>query len=302
VGRVRSPPVRRLDPTCAGRRLAAVLTGCGAAVVAAACLSAVGSAAGAAPPGPGGAGPYYVAIGASESVGVQPVPWDHHGVPTDQGYTHDLTAIERARWPGLQLVDFGCPGITAQGALDGDGRCRYAAGSEVATAVRFIEAHPHKIAFVTVDLGFNDVWPCLVRHDVDEACVDAAVDRVARAVPAILSALRAAGGPDLLVVGLQHADPYVADARFGDVSFARETVPVFDRMNDVLSSAYDAAGAVLARVPDLRHGATGPAAVESACAQTWMCADRNIHPTADGYRVIAEAVATAISGAEVTSG
>jgi lysophospholipase L1-like esterase len=249
-----------------------------------------------------GVGPYYVAIGASESVGVQPAPGHPHGVPTDDGYADDLTKMEQARWPGLRLVDFGCPGITAQGALDGVGRCRYAAGSEVATAARFIREHRDEVALVTVDLGYNDLWPCLAHHLVDAGCADAAIRRIGDAIPEVLAALRAAGGPDLLIVGLQHADPYVADARFGEVDFARSTVPIFDRMNDVLTSAYADAGAIVAHVPGPRGGNVGPDAVADACARTWMCRDHNIHPTDDGYRLIAGAVATAIARSQSTGG
>lgn len=241
-----------------------------------------------------GAGPYYVAIGASESVGVQPSSRIDRTVRTDEGYTDDLTEMEQARWPGLTLVDFGCPGITVQGALDGPGPCDYRAGSEVSTAVEFVRDHPHEVALVTVDLGFNDVWPCLLHHKVDPACVESAIDRVSDKLPAILKSLRAAGGPGLLIVGLQHADPYVADARFGDTGFAGETVLVIDRLNDVLSSVYRAAHALIARVPDPRRSAAGPKAIQVACRTTWMCADRNIHPTPDGYREIAGEIAAAI--------
>lgn len=242
----------------------------------------------------GQSGPYYVAVGASESVGVQPVPADHQVVPTDQGYADDLTTMEQRRWPGLQLADFGCPGITAEGALHGGGPCPYASGSQVGTAVTFVGHHRHEVALVTVDLGFNDLWPCLLNGMVDEACVSGALARVAGALPAVLGALRAAGGPRLLIVGLQHADPYVADARLGQPGFALATVPVFDRLNDLLSSDYGAVGAAVTRVPEPRRGVGGPEAIEVACARTWMCTVDNIHPTPDGYRVIAGEIASAI--------
>jgi lysophospholipase L1-like esterase len=243
------------------------------------------------------AGPYYVAIGASESVGLQPVPWEGRAVRTDQGYADVLRRMEQRRWPGLQLVDYGCPGITAQGALDGTGACQYPAGSQIATAAGFIAAHPGAVAFVTVDLGFNDIAPCLGGDVVDETCVDAALGRIASAIPAIVADLRAAGGPGLLVVGLQHADPYVADSLFGKADFARRTVAVFDQMNALLAAAYGAAGAVVAHVPASTGPALGAHAVEAACTSTWMCTDHNIHPTAAGYRAIADAVADAVADA-----
>ena len=46
-------------------------------------------------------GQYYLAVGGSESVGVQPTAAHPHGQPTHHGYTEDVLAAERATWPGL---------------------------------------------------------------------------------------------------------------------------------------------------------------------------------------------------------
>ncbi len=242
-------------------------------------------------------GPYYVAIGASESVGVQPVPGRTGVVPTDDGYANDLVAMEQDRWPGLHLVQFGCPGITSQGALDGTGPCTYPAGSEVATAVRFMRDHPGQTVLVTIDLGFNDMWPCVVHRAVDPRCVDTGLARIARTLPTIIAQLRAAGGPRLTIVGLEHSDPYIAAAHFGASDFARSTVAVFDRLNDVLGAIYARAGVAVAKVPEATGTGVQERAVTQMCALTWMCDMHNIHPTVAGYRAIAGAVAAAIPSA-----
>jgi lysophospholipase L1-like esterase len=250
---------------------------------------------------------YYVAVGASESLGVQPSATDPHGRPTDQGYADDLVSLEHDRWPGLQLVQFGCSGITAEGALDGTGTCAYPHGSEVATAVDFLQRHRGRTVLATVDLGFNDVWPCLVHHAVNRACETAALARIAQALPAVVARLRAAGGRELEIVGLEHDDPYLADYLRGPAGrwFARRSIGAIDRLNDELAALYTGAGAVVADVPtafgtadrapaELAGHGQVPDGVARICELTWMCVAHNVHPDAAGYEVIAGAIAGAM--------
>ena len=293
---------------CAGRPTRIATFSAGLAVILAVVVVSV--AAMAAATGAGAAvrdGPWYVAVGASEAVGYQPVPGSRYGRRTDDGYANDLVAMERRRWPGLRLVEYGCPGITAQGALDGAGRCHYPGGSEVRTAADFLRAHRAGSALVTVDLGFNDVWPCLAHRSVDGACVDAALRRVALALPEVLAVLRGASGPDLRIVGLEHNDPYLADRLSGPAgaAFSAAATRVLDRLNAELSSVYARAGALVADVPAAYgtarttpvelagHGAV-PYGVARICALTWMCDAHNLHPDPAGYQVIADAVAMAL--------
>ena len=57
--------------------------------------------------------------------------------------------------------------------------CHYAAGSQLDAAVAFLEAHPGQVAFITIDIGANDLLNrCIDRTGlIDKAC---AVDLVPR--------------------------------------------------------------------------------------------------------------------------
>lgn len=53
---------------------------------------------------------YYLDIGASVSVGVQPTPRDPRGQPTNRGYANRLLTIEAAKGVTMRLTEIGCPG------------------------------------------------------------------------------------------------------------------------------------------------------------------------------------------------
>ncbi len=91
--------------------------------------------------------------------------------------------------------------------------------SQLSLAVSFLHQHPSTV-LATVDVGFNDMVHCLGHHEVDEACVDVALANVRTQIPQILAALRAAGGPQLHIVGVGHYDPYLVaflDGAVGEI-------------------------------------------------------------------------------------
>lgn len=285
---------------------------CLATVAALSALSAAAVAGAATPASPAPAPastprPYYVAVGASESLGVQPTTAHPRGGPTNDGYANALVAMEQGRWPGLQLAHFGCPGITAEAALHGGGPCMFPGGSEIDATTDFVKDHRGRVVLATVDLGFNDVWPCLAHGQVDHICVAAALRRVAHAVPAAVRALRVAGGPTMTVVGLLHNDPFLAAYLHGTAGrrFSAATLKVIDRLNFLLDTVYRRAGAAVAHVPAAFSLGTSapvvvagrgpvPRDVAKVCMLSWMCARRNIHLTTAGYGAIASAIAAAL--------
>jgi hypothetical protein len=253
---------------------------------------------------------YYVALGGSGSVGVQPTSAVPTGQPTDEGYADDLVRTERSRWPDLRLVKLGCPGATTTTVLYGDDRCHYASGSQLSDAVTFIRAHPSTV-LVTVDVGFNNVRPCLAHRQVDATCAASAFSLVHQQLAAILTALRSAGGPEMTIVGVGHYDPFLGRYLSGASgrSFAMGSSDVISQLNEVLHSTYAEAGVAMANVAAMFDSTDThltmlagvghvPVDVTKVCALTWMC-DRpplgpNQHPNDAGYRAISDAISALI--------
>jgi lysophospholipase L1-like esterase len=278
-----------------------------ASVLGAGVASAVRAGAAAPAPDP----PYLVAIGGSGSVGFQPTPAHPEGEATDGGYANDLLEAERAtRWSDLALVHFGCPGETTATMLDGGDKCHAVSGSLLSDVVSFLHAHPTTV-LLTIDLGFNDIRPCL-RHDaIDAACVTGALATVQAQLSTIVATVRAAAPPGMRIVGVGHYDPYLADSLRGPAGqqFAGRSLDVITRLNDVMADAYAAAGVPMANVASAfdmtstqatAHPGLGtvPHNVAQTCTLTWMCAAAplgpNTHPNVDGYHAIAAAIEAAL--------
>ena len=191
---------------------------------------------------------YYLALGGSGSLGVQPTIDHPNGQPTHAGYANDLLTLERSRWSGLQLVQLGCPGETTGSFLAGGDHCRPVGQSQLTQAVSFLQRHAN-VALVTIDLGFNNVLPCLVYKQVNEACVLQNLATVRQQLTQILSTLHAAD-PSLRIVGVGHYDPYLYAQRrsVAAQSFASASIAVIDSLNETLGMVYSAAGVPMANV------------------------------------------------------
>lgn len=286
--------------------------GARAARLGAAALIGVALGAGAALVDAGGAGAdsaagFYLALGASASVGYQPTVAEPTGEPTDEGYANDLVAYEASRGVDLALTQLGCPGESTLTMITGDDACYQSHGSQLAAATAFLEDHRGEPGIVTVDLGFNNLVTCLRQKVILDTCVETHLLDVRVQMSEILADLQAAAGPQVTIVGLGHYDPFVVDGAGGGAGavFAKKSVEAMDRLNEALRDVYRDAGVPMADVAaafgsDDRGsvgtpaGTVEPRSVERVCALTWMCQSApygpDLHPNAEGYAVIAEAI------------
>jgi lysophospholipase L1-like esterase len=245
----------------------------------------------------------YLALGDSLAAGDQP---DAHGIdhPTTAGYANVL-----ARRLGLRLVNLSCGGATTGTLLRGGGSCERGGPGQLALAEAYAAQNPGEVALITVNVGDNDVERCVHFNPpgVDVPCVARGRQSIGRNLPQIAQRLRAAAGPDALVVGIADYDQYLAlwnDPGPGH-ALAVRSLHIVTSMNQLMARIYTAAGLLVADAG--RRFATGdpPVAVRRICRWTWACSGPPIghddHANAAGYAQIAGAVEDALRNASATS-
>ena len=251
---------------------------------------------------------FYLAVGASGSLGYQPMGRDHgREHATKLSYTNDLVGIEAKRGVQLSLYQIGCPGETMASMLTAVDHCFPTTNGQLAQAVRFLKDHASETGLVTIDLGFNDVRKCLTRPTIDQVCADAGLAGVRDSMAKVLATLRAAAGPHVQFVGLLIDDPFLQHYLNGasgraDSAFTLRTTLT---LNQILSSNYAAAKIPVADVEtafntknqtptQLSGVGSVPTNVETVCQLTWMCKKApwgpDDHPNEAGFLVIANAV------------
>lgn len=257
---------------------------------------------------------YYLALGDSLSQGVQP----NASPPlfeTNRGYVDDLYAVERAQHPGLRLQKLGCPGETTTTMITG-GVCPYAAGSQLNDAVAFLATH--HVAFVTIDIGANNIDNCLTPGGIDPACVGGGFSAAVSDLPVIVATLRAAA-PTVPIYGMNYYDPFLAAWLVGQQALARESVCIttglgygtycgaplpaagFDGELDAIYAAFGVPVADVATAFQTNNFNTVPVVglpgnVALVCTWTWACSPyQNFHANDAGYAVIAATFARTIA-------
>lgn len=246
---------------------------------------------------------YYLSVGDSLAQGYQPIGGPHTNSPAagyNQGYADQLLKLARdGGGDQLRLVKLGCGGESTA-TMVADSRCPYETGSQLGDAVEFLDDHPGEVAFITIDLGANDVF---LDCDGDPGCF---IPQISANLPHILATLRDHAGPDVPIVGMNYYGPDVVQW-FDDPAAGAAAAAATVQFNNFLESLYAGAGVPVAdvesafavtdftTVAQLKGVGPVPLSVYDACTLTWICTGPplgpDIHANSDGYGVIAEAFA-----------
>lgn len=246
---------------------------------------------------------YYLALGDSLA----------YGYPTGVGYAKYLTDTLRQSQPGIQLENLGCPSETTDMMISGGGLCAalYAekyegATSQLDAALRFLDNHRGAVTYLTIDIGPNDVLPCIEGVAIDAECVLRGLDAVRTNLPTIFGNLRDNLDGTTKTGGMTFYDPFTALWPYSQ-DVARQSVVILNGLNLIEAANYLHFGFRIARVAmafqtnnfSINPSTGLPANSTKACLWTLMCpkppstAKPDIHPNPLGYWVIASTFARA---------
>jgi len=263
---------------------------------------------------------YYVSLGTSLSVGIQP---NGSGtlLPTNDGYPDQLFDLIRADFEAgapnreLRLIKLGCPGETLDDMTNG-GSCPYLAGSQLDAAVDFLGDNTNKVFLLSIDIGANDFRNAgCITDAVDFNCVNAVSGQVATGLAAVLDTLNGAADPATTIIGMNYYNPYLASWLTGTngQSLAMDSAQAGVVFNDSLRTTYAAAGISMADVyaafasDDFSTMVSSPLpppndmlplSVANICSFTYMCdaapVGPDIHANVSGYGLIADTLRSAL--------
>jgi len=142
----------------------------------------------------------------------------------------------------------------------------------------FLGAHPGTVGLITIDIGGNDVAPCIDAPDV-QSCEASALAAMASDLSQILTGLRSAAGPQVLIIGMNYFNPLLGNWLSPSALYQQlvtESIAGLQLLNAALEQLYTGAGAKVADVFDafdtsdmntLTHSKWGmvPVAVKRAC-------------------------------------
>ena len=159
----------------------------------------------------------------------------------------------KQQMPALGLRNVGCPGETSYSMVSGRrSLCDYAAGSQLNAADAFLRSHPGQVAFITIDVGANDLVNRCFDPDagrIDQACVTDLMPRLQGRLTSIIDVLRAAA-PAVPIVGMTYYNPFLGFWGLvpGGKALARANQRVWTDFNAGLAATYADAGVAVADV------------------------------------------------------
>lgn len=229
-------------------------------------------------------------------------------------YVNVLFQHEAARIPNLQLDNIACGGATTGSVINGPG-CSYTTGTQLGDAEAFLRAHAGRVAFVTIDIGANNVDGCQSGPStISTKCLENGLSAITTDLPQILSGLEAAD-TGVAIYGMDYYDPFLGEWLLGSSgeTLAQESVEDVGDLNALLTQIYAAGGAstadpaTLFQTTDLDltgiyFGQPEPQNVANICNWTLFCTGNgNIHPNDTGHAIVASAFEQVIDGLSVSS-
>lgn len=233
---------------------------------------------------------YYLALGNSISFGYQP------NLDFTNGFVDDVfTDLQKANV--TDEVNYACAGESSTTMIAGNcfGHLIHHdayTGAQLDAAVSFLNRHAGTVNPVTLEIGSNDVLPdwnsatCTAGANgtTDLATLDTNLTQTI--LPKLIAALGTHYRSGDLVM-MNYYNPYARDCP-GSAAFV-------DMLNSHLAADAGHFGVPIADV----YAAFGGDAhmADNICAYTWICNTQfhDIHPTTQGYRVIASAVEKVLS-------
>ncbi len=219
-------------------------------------------------------------------------------------YASLVTAHEATNFPGLTLENLSCSGATTNSMIKGPG-CSYPAGNQLAQAEAFLRANAGHVAYITIDIGANNVDGCLTGSTIDVNCILTGLTALETDLPQIVAGLQAAG-PGVPIFGMNYYDPFLAQwftpgGPQGRTN-ATESARLAQILDGTIDSIYGSYGAFPVDVEGAfatqDFGDTGtysgtslPLNVATICNWTYMCGSQagtyGIHTNDTGYGVLA---------------
>lgn len=206
-------------------------------------------------------------------------------------------ADKQQAWPALvakklaaeghpvRLVNVACGGEDTTTVIEG-GPCHPGADGQLTQAESLLRANAGKVGAVTVWIGVND-YACLVKGQLDQACLAAADRTTAEKLPTILGRIREAAGPKTLIFALEYYDPFRAAGDSAEESALKQASgPAVHRLNDRITKAASAVGAHLIETGPAIEGSDG----KKLCETTFVCSRGDIHLKAEGQLILRDLV------------